>query len=238
MSDTDALFEDQLLGYFADDDWAARGAQPVSSIFDQIRKGGRANFRFEQIAAPGTVSELRRVLDEMVSDGLLTCRGHDSDPAYEITDHGIYTASFENPEFASDTKSSRWTDGSDLTTEYLNDRPERDTPTVRAKTIRVEKAVRVDSTSWTGARLVLADEAALERIRGLASDLRNRVHATRFESNSDSQDLKGLCDALVAVCDMAEPELSIIEKILNHPKFKLTAALLAAVATLRGALGI
>ena len=114
MSDTDALFEDQLLGYFADDDWAARGAQPVSSIFDQIRKGGRANFRFEQIAAPGTVSELRRVLDEMVSDGLLTCRGHDSDPAYEITDHGIYTASFENPEFASDTKSSRWTDGSDL----------------------------------------------------------------------------------------------------------------------------
>lgn len=96
----------------------------------------------------------------------------------------------------------------------------------------------IDSTKWTGARYVLTDEKVLRDIRVQVSVLRDRVYAIRFESNTDSQDLKSLCDALVSVCEMAEPELGIIERILAHPKFRYSAALIAAVGTIRGALGI
>lgn len=96
----------------------------------------------------------------------------------------------------------------------------------------------IDSTRWTGTKLVLTDENALRQIRRLSVDLRDKVHSMRIESNSDSQDLKGLTEALVSVCGMAVPELSIIERILAHPKFMTSAKLVAAVATIRGALGI
>jgi hypothetical protein len=99
-----------------------------------------------------------------------------------------------------------------------------------------EKAV--DSTSWTGTRLVLTDEKKIIEINEMARELRDRVYSMHIPNNADSQDLKGLCDALVAVCEMAQPELSIIQQIVNHPKFQMSAALVAAIATLRGALGI
>ena len=96
----------------------------------------------------------------------------------------------------------------------------------------------VDSRAWTGKRLVLTDEAVLRDLRAKAIELREKVHSIRFESNSDSNDVKGLCDALVAITEMAEPDLTIIERILMHPKFQASAVLMAAVATVRGALGI
>lgn len=95
-----------------------------------------------------------------------------------------------------------------------------------------------DSAMWTGPRLTLTDEKVVQRIKVLSSELRDRIYSTRFENNADSQDLKGLADALVGVCSMAEPELSIIARILSHPKFQISAALVGAVATIRGALGI
>jgi len=94
-----------------------------------------------------------------------------------------------------------------------------------------------DSKTWTGKRLVLVDAELISRIAGNAHQLRNAVHAIEFQSNSDSQDLKGLADALVAVCEMAEPELSIIDQITSHPKFKTYATLVVFVATIRSALG-
>ena len=99
-------------------------------------------------------------------------------------------------------------------------------------------ALAIDSSFWTGPRMILTDQRVVREISALSKELRNRVYATRFESNVDSQDLKSLTDALVAICDMAEPELTVIARILSHPKFQLTASLVAAVATIRGALGI
>ena len=96
----------------------------------------------------------------------------------------------------------------------------------------------VDARSWTGRRLVLTDEAIIRDIRTKAEALRAKVYATTFTSNSDSQDLKRLCDALVSVSEMAEPDMSIIDRILRHPKFRHYEALFVAVATIRGALGI
>ena len=96
----------------------------------------------------------------------------------------------------------------------------------------------VDSADWTGARLVLTDVRVLEEVRSQACALRERIYETRFQSNSDSQDLKSLSDALVAICEMTEPDLSILDRILRHPKFKISATLIAAVAAIRGAIGI
>ena len=96
---------------------------------------------------------------------------------------------------------------------------------------------RVDATAWTGKKLILTDERAIIEVRQLSSELRERIYQTRFESNSDSQDLKSLADALVSVCAMAEPDLSPMERILAHPKFKLYATLTAGIAAIRGAIG-
>ncbi|MCA1661306.1 MAG: hypothetical protein LC648_03745, partial [Novosphingobium sp.] len=95
-----------------------------------------------------------------------------------------------------------------------------------------------DSSSWIGQRYVLTDASVIYELKARAHDLRDIVYATKFTSNSDSQDLKKLCDALVDICEMAEPELSIIDRILRHPKFCYSVALMGAVATIRGALGI
>jgi hypothetical protein len=96
----------------------------------------------------------------------------------------------------------------------------------------------VSTDAWTGGRLVLTDERVLREVRSQANALRERIYETHFQSNSDSHDLKSLADALVSICNMAEPDLTILDRILRHPKFQITAALIAAVATIRGAVGI
>ncbi len=94
------------------------------------------------------------------------------------------------------------------------------------------------SSNWTGAQFALVDAKVIAEVRATAGKLHEAVHSLHFVSNSDSQNLKGLADALVAVCSMAEPELTIIDRILASPKFKAYAGLFALVATIRGALGI
>jgi hypothetical protein len=96
----------------------------------------------------------------------------------------------------------------------------------------------VDSSAWTGKQFKLVDAKIIAEVKKSAEQLRDVVHATRFESNSDSQNLKCLADALVAVCSMAEPEVTIIERILASPKFQAYAGLATLIATIRGVLGI
>lgn len=95
-----------------------------------------------------------------------------------------------------------------------------------------------DSKNWTGQRLVLVDSETISRVKEMAIELKSTVYSMRFESNSESANLKGLADALVAVCEMAEPEVTIIDRILASPKFKAYSGLVALVATIRGAVGI
>tara|TARA_B100000378_G_scaffold37238_1_gene28032 strand:+ start:800 stop:1456 length:657 start_codon:yes stop_codon:yes gene_type:complete len=104
--------------------------------------------------------------------------------------------------------------------------------------IPVDTPPKIDSEQWTGGKLVLTDARVIHEVRSQAVVLRDRIYETRFESNSDSHDLKSLADALVSISQMAEPDLKILDRILSHPKFKMTAMLVAAVATIRGAAGI
>ncbi|MEO9657206.1 hypothetical protein [Qipengyuania citrea] len=156
--------------------------------------------------------EVDSALDQMVHDGLLIVNDA-GDPGYRLSEQGIYEASIG---------------GGNL---VVQDQGASDTKPLQDKNV-------VDSSAWTGRKLVLTDEKIIRQLQKEAKVLRDRIYATRFESNSDSQDLKSLADALVAISDMAEPDLSIIDRILAHPKFRYSAALMAAVATIRGALGI
>jgi hypothetical protein len=176
-------------------------------------------------------NEFEAVLNQMVADDLLKSHWgeRDVEHSYRLTDQGIYkTAGFEV--LATET-------GEPIVTES-GDFIEVGDTRAQPKRASAELLDTIDSDGWTGAKLVLTDAKIIRRIRVQANELRDLIHSTRFESNSDSQDLKALADALVAVCSMAEPELGIIERITAHPKFRYTAALTAAVATIRGALGI
>ncbi len=95
-----------------------------------------------------------------------------------------------------------------------------------------------DSTNWTGRHLVLTDAKVIAQLKTSAVQLRDRIQKTNFESDADRQDLNQLAEALVSVVEMAEPDLSIIERILAHPKFKIYKGLTVFVATIRGAIGI
>jgi hypothetical protein len=103
--------------------------------------------------------------------------------------------------------------------------------------IGLKQETLIDSKEWTGGQFVLIDPVVITQVKTRAVELREAVYAMRFESNSESQNLKGLVDALVAVCNMAEPEVTVIERILASPKFKTYAALFGIVAMIRGAIG-
>ena len=96
----------------------------------------------------------------------------------------------------------------------------------------------IDSKRWTGTQFVLIDGELLQNVRSQVKELHRIVHLIHIESNSESQNIKGLVDALLAVSTMAEPEITILDRILASPKFKDYAVLFTIVATLRGAIGI
>lgn len=98
-------------------------------------------------------------------------------------------------------------------------------------------AIVVDSSSWTGAQFVLVDVSKLTEVRCLARQLQDAVDRIAFESNSASANVKGLVSALIAICEMAEPEVSVIQRILASPNFKAYASLVTIIATIRGAIG-
>lgn len=95
-----------------------------------------------------------------------------------------------------------------------------------------------ESALWTGKQYILVDVKVIAEVRRAARQLHDAVHSMHFESNADSMDLKGLVDALISICEMAEPEVSIIDRILSSPKFKAYSTLIAIIATVRGAAGI
>jgi hypothetical protein len=102
----------------------------------------------------------------------------------------------------------------------------------------IANAPTIDSSSWTGTQFVLVDAYVIAKVLKSAQLLHDAVFALHLPSNSETEDLQKLADALIAVCSMTEPEVSIIDRILASPKFKTYVGLLAIIATIRGAMGI
>jgi hypothetical protein len=101
-----------------------------------------------------------------------------------------------------------------------------------------DEPATADSSDWTGGKLIYIDHRVLSKIRTTAAELRAVARTTNFRSQADKEDVEGLCDALVGLCEMAEPDISLIQQVTSHPKFKAYTAFFVFLATIRGALGI
>lgn len=96
----------------------------------------------------------------------------------------------------------------------------------------------VESSKWTGTQFLLVDAKVIAEVREGAQTLRAAVYSLHLTSNSDTEDLQRLADALVAICMMTEPDSTIIDRITASPKFRAAAGLIGLVAAIRGAIGI
>ncbi|MBN2128930.1 MAG: hypothetical protein JW741_05510 [Sedimentisphaerales bacterium] len=96
----------------------------------------------------------------------------------------------------------------------------------------------VSAEAWTGSRRIYVDSGVLAEIRKTSKQLQVASRNVNYLSEEDARDIRGLTDALVGLCEMAQPELGIIDQITAHPKFKIYAALVVFISTIRGALGI
>ena len=98
-----------------------------------------------------------------------------------------------------------------------------------------EVSPRIDSAAWTGTQHILVDRDVIEEVRRSANELKNLVYEIHIPNNAQSADLKALVDILVRVLAMCEPEVPLIMRILASPKFRISAAIISAVAAIRGA---
>ncbi|GAA3797256.1 hypothetical protein GCM10022600_18750 [Qipengyuania pelagi] len=96
---------------------------------------------------------------------------------------------------------------------------------------------RHDAEAWTGPRYVWSDARKLRELRAYVQDLHLKVQTINFRTEADRIDIQRLVEALVALCQMVEPDLNLLEKLTAHPKFKAYASVAVCIATIRGALG-
>jgi hypothetical protein len=234
--------EDALLAYFAKDDAEERDFQSLTTIFELLQERSKLTADHHDDDEVEDKQRIRTALRQLVNDGLLESRQDERDyeALYRLTDDGVYAAAGFDPIVTEIPANAILTEkGEPLTTEdgdFIVMESQAGLAGLPLEIPEVEKLH--DSTLWTGKQLVLVDVTIIAEVKAAALKLHSAVHSMRFESNSDSMDLKGLVDALIAICDMAEPEVTIIDRILSNPKFKTYAALLAFVATVRGAAGI
>ena len=176
------------------------------------------------------LDDIAKVLEQFVEEGLAE-KAEAGMSVYEtpirLTDQGIYEKSFssddgdEPPLVVSVPSPDDAISGSTASEPTLTYHPPP-----------------ADSTRWTGSTLQYVDSSVLADIRRAAAEIRQLAYRINYQSDEDASDLRGLADALVALCDMAVPDVSVIARILAHPKFRTYTALFAAAATIRGALGI
>ena len=186
--------------------------QSLTTLFEKVQKpSDLQDDGFDLDDDIDTKMELQGVLSAMVEDGILESHWgeRDYEASYRLTSEGIYQASGFDSHLV--------VGGSDGVPHKVPIR---------------------DSTNWTGPSHILVDSRVLQNARQTAQGLRELVYAYHTTDNALSSDLKTLVDALLQLLEMCEPELGPIERILASPKFRVSAALLAAVATVRGALGI
>ena len=251
---TDEQVERLVLIYLSSDLSEDPAFQSLTILFEKAMKpdlpidGGYEESEVE------SKDELRALLDDMVTDGLLENQfaPGDYEPSYRLTSEGMYEASGFNQlvvdsNIASEgpTQNFAWTEIEPPLEEVSKTAgvdfaqpagPTSEMPDVRSGE-QPHASIR-DSSLWTGTQWVLVDAKVIAKVKKSSALLRKTVYDLRIENNAEKANLVGLVDALVAICEMAEPEVSVIDRILASPKFKKYVALVAMIATIRGAIGI
>lgn len=194
------------------DDDATGTFHSLTTLFEKVMKPSiPIDGGYEEDNEIDTKEEFRALLNSMVEDGLVESRmgERDYEQSYKLTEEGHYEASgFDQ-----------------LVLEEQNN-------TVS------QPPLSVDSEKWTGPRRIVIDQKIIAQAKHQAKQLRKIVYEFDAGDNATVNDLRALVDVLISVLEMCEPELSILDRILASPKFRLTASIFAAAATVRGALGI
>lgn len=214
-----------LLRYFIHDEWAARGAQPLDSIFEQIaRPSGWRDAFFDGLETENEKGALSAILERMASDGLIEGRRD------QETSQTFYEAK------SSYKQSQRYKQlfdlnifdpnvfGGETTLEDAADQSSRDEGV---------DPIKVDSTDWTGlSKAVTAENLAIIRERTTALQL------AIMQSDADIQLKTDACKRVEAVVILLEapnvPWREVVN-LLNHPA---VTALFAGLSLIQFIIGL
>lgn len=209
--------ERMLLRYFVNDEWAARGYQPLDSIFEQIARpsGWRSSF-FDQLQTPEEKGALSAILERMASDGLLE-RKSSPDSAqvyYRASDNALTHPRYDYlyPRFVHEDETDE---------RAFSDAERHDL--YRA----------IDSTNWTGLSKKIGPKD-VKAIREKSKLLQQAI----MQSDSDIQTKMDACKRVEAVIVLLEapnapwPE---IVRLLSHPT---VASFLATLSLLQFIVGL
>lgn len=205
---TQSELEDAVLAYLAKDDADNPHFQSLTTIFEMLPEARQLTEAHHDDDEVEDKEAIRTALDQLVTDGMAESRMGERE--------------YENSYRISQDGFYQATLGSDALVSGVE--------SVSSDSVR--------SAAWTGSGLVYIDSAVLEEIRCTARKLKVACSQVNFQNAEDKEDITGLTDALVGLCKMAQPDVTIIDQITSHPKFKQYTALIFFIAAIRGALGI
>jgi hypothetical protein len=205
---TQSELEDAVMAYLAKDDGDNPSFQSLTTIFELLPEASQLTEAQYDDDEIEDKEELRAALDQLVADGMVESRAGERD--YEKS-YRISQDGFYQAVLG---------------------------PEALVSVAGEASSEPISSTAWTGSGLIYVDRAVLEEIRRTARKLQVASSQVNYQSIEDKDDITGLTEALVGLCNMAQPDVTIIDQITSHPKFKHYTALLVLIATIRGAFGI
>ena len=227
--------EDALLKYLARDDSDEPTFQSLGTIQETLPEAKQLSEEMHDDDEVEDKEQIRIALDQLNADGLVESRigEREYEPSYRISQDGYYQSVLGNEALVpKEDRSSAF----DVRSKASFDPDAFDSSAFDTDVGTSGTPIR--SATWTGSQFTYVNKEAVRQLRARINELHVLAQRINYQSLSDERDLKGLANALVSLCDMAEPDILLIVRILAHPKFKIYAALFGAAATIRGALGI
>jgi hypothetical protein len=207
--------ERMLLKYFVNDEWAARGLQPLSSIFEQVSRpsGWRSSF-FDQLETPEEQGALSAILERMVVDGLLVRKasGDGREVYYGASEKALKTKRYD--QIYPSTNSILTEAGEPLMTEDGQPIVMEGQP--REAEAGPQLVGDIDSSRWTGlpSDFVLTAQKQATLIK-LLEDAEHKLDAVGA-SNTDKSMARAYIVAARVLADVPEPQADIIWELISR----------------------
>ncbi len=217
----DKDMEELLLRYFINDDRAARGAQPFTTIFNQVGRpaGGWLGAYFDELRTSEEKRALWRLLERLVRRRLIQKRQLDDDqePSFEANDSAIRRY-FGQPIDRDDQPDADYRSNSveqgggagmlHQPTAALNDLPARSD-----KEPSNPEPIRVDSRSWTGLMRVRVTH---RNARAISRLIDTALGELPTDCNTKAAQARTLLLAAKDLTDAPEPPSDIIWDLVQR----------------------
>lgn len=202
----DGDMEKLLLRYFINDDRAARGAQSLTTIFEQVgRPSGWRGAFFDELRTPDEKRALGVLLEGLAKRGLLQRRQSDNDfePYFEANDRAIRRY------FGQRTIGRGGeVDQTGHPTDALNDAPAQ-----AARPPENPEPIRIDSRSWTGLTRVRVTHRNARAISGLIDTALSELSSN---GNANTAQARTLLLAAKELTDAPDPPSDIIWELIQR----------------------